>query len=253
MRIVTLGTSHGDPTYCRFNSSTLIECGGSYYLFDSGAPVDALMVRGGFGCNNIRAVFITHVHVDHIGGLPVLMKAFMKHYDKNKSSYLSVTVPEKEIVQPVLDFYRAMHGQKSESIESYIGFSVAAGGNVYEDEKVTVSAVPTKHMDYCGGHSLAYVITEKSSKKTALYTGDLDAHFSDFPTHIEADVCVCECTHFKPEFMQPIMPECKFGKLIFNHIHTPWHGEDGERKLMDYCKDFPFPVSIAHDMDEFEI
>ena len=45
MRITTLGTSHGDPTYCRFNSSNLIEIAEASYLIDAGAPVDALLVR----------------------------------------------------------------------------------------------------------------------------------------------------------------------------------------------------------------
>ena len=35
-RITLLGTAHGNPTFCRFNTSTLVECGGEGMLIDAG-------------------------------------------------------------------------------------------------------------------------------------------------------------------------------------------------------------------------
>ena len=37
-KLITLGTSHGDPTFCRFNSSTLLQVDEALYLIDAGAP-----------------------------------------------------------------------------------------------------------------------------------------------------------------------------------------------------------------------
>lgn len=253
MKLITLGTSHGDPTYCRFNSSTLIEVNGAYYLVDVGAPADALMIRGNYDYHYIRAIFNTHVHADHIGGLPVMMKAFVKRFDEQKHRAMKVFVAESEVIEPVKAFYRTMHGYDYDKLENYMSFYTVKPGEIYRDENISVVALPTKHMDYCDGKSFAYRITELSSGKVLIYTGDLNADFSDFPSAEKADVCVCECTHYKPELMQPIMKKLGFSRLIFNHIHTPWHGDDGEKQLLSYCADFPFPVFIAHDMDVFEI
>lgn len=253
MKIVTLGTSHGDPTYCRFNSSALLEVNGAYYLLDTGAPADALMIRGGYDYHLIRAIFNTHVHADHIGGLPVMMKAFVKKFDTENHRAMKVFVAEGEIIQPLISMYGAMHGYDADKLEDYMSFHTVNAGEIYRDDNVSVTAIPTKHMDYCGGRSFAYRITELSSGKVLLYTGDLAADFSDFPANETADVCVCECTHYKPELMQPIMKGLGFSTLIFSHIHTPWHGEDGEKRLLSYCTEFPFKVFIAHDMDIFEI
>ena len=47
MKIITLGTSHGDSTVSRFNSSTLYETDGVLYLVDASAPTEALIKRCG--------------------------------------------------------------------------------------------------------------------------------------------------------------------------------------------------------------
>ena len=58
-RIITWGTSHGDPTWCRFNSSTLLQVCGKSYLIDAGAPVNALMIRQGCRLQELCAFFTT--------------------------------------------------------------------------------------------------------------------------------------------------------------------------------------------------
>ena len=64
MKIITLGTSHGDSTPTRFNSSTLYETDGVLYLVDVGAPAEASLKRKGYSCSDVRAAFITHMHDD---------------------------------------------------------------------------------------------------------------------------------------------------------------------------------------------
>lgn len=250
MKFITLGTSHGDATYCRFNSSTLYECAdGSLYLFDAGAPVDALMTRCGKAFSKLKAVFNTHVHTDHIGGLPILIKAYLKYFSPAVPLFVSTA---EDIEAPLKAFYAAMHAQKAAEMDKYVQFAVTTAGAVYEDDNIAVCAIPTRHMEYCGGKSYAYALTDKSEGKTLLYTGDLDAKFSDFPAAVAADVCVCEATHYKPEYAAEVLPKCQFGNFVFNHIHDPWHGEEGEARLLSYCRDLPYPVQIAHDMQIFE-
>ena len=88
MRITTLGTSHGDHTYCRFNSSTLFESGNRLYLFEAGAPANGLLVRAGKDVCSIKAVFITHMHEDHAGGLPGLIKSLLKYAQPGQHTLL---------------------------------------------------------------------------------------------------------------------------------------------------------------------
>ena len=78
MKLVTLGTSHGDPCLNRDNSSLLLRLAGGDYLFEAGAPVNALFIRKHIPFERLKAVFVSHSHEDHIGGLPGILKSLVK-------------------------------------------------------------------------------------------------------------------------------------------------------------------------------
>lgn len=69
MLITTLGTSHGSHTLPRNNTATLIETGDASYLVDCGEPVSGTMRRLGKDFGILRALFVTHMHADQVGGI----------------------------------------------------------------------------------------------------------------------------------------------------------------------------------------
>lgn len=252
MKITTLGTSHGDMTYCRYNSSTLLEleCGASY-LFDAGAPVDGQMTRLGKEFARVKAVFITHMHVDHTGGLDCLIKSLSRY--PVEGQYATIFLPEPEAVAPFRAWITAQHATLKR-IDKYSEVRSFEPGEFYRDENVAVTAIPTRHMpNVPGARTYAYLLTELATGKRLLYSGDLAADFSDFPdTGSEfIDVCLCEATHYQPESAMPILSRRNFGRLIFNHVHNPWHGE-GEKTLLSLTSPLPYPVTVAHDLEEFD-
>lgn len=69
-----LGTGAGTPSLQRGSSSTALTMGGCTYLFDAGEGVQQRLMqnpRVRFG--DIKKMFITHLHGDHIFGLPGLL------------------------------------------------------------------------------------------------------------------------------------------------------------------------------------
>jgi ribonuclease Z len=74
MRIIFLGTSSARPTLYRNVSSLLLQLPGENWLFDCGEGTQQQMLKLGYGPSlRIRRIFITHLHGDHVYGLPGML------------------------------------------------------------------------------------------------------------------------------------------------------------------------------------
>ncbi len=83
MRLTLLGTGGPRPDPDRQGPATLIEAGGLRLLFDAGRGVATQLARAGVAPEQLDAVFVTHHHYDHIGGLgDVLMAAWNNGRDR---------------------------------------------------------------------------------------------------------------------------------------------------------------------------
>ena len=159
MRIITLGTSHGNHTPGRFVSSTLLEIGERCYLIDAGEPASAQMFRAGIPFKNLRAVFITHMHDDHTSGLSALVKALHKY--PVEGQHTDFYFAEEAAIVPFCGWLGACHVTNTEGLVHY---HATKEGFVFKDENITVTAIPTRHMS--GGQPAISHPTFPISRKT---------------------------------------------------------------------------------------
>jgi ribonuclease Z len=73
IRIVFLGTSSGSPSRDRNVSSVALVLDGTVLLFDCGEGTQHQLLRAPVRSGAIQAIFITHMHGDHVYGLPGLL------------------------------------------------------------------------------------------------------------------------------------------------------------------------------------
>jgi ribonuclease Z len=71
-RVTLLGTGNPTPSLTRFGPSILIQAGDEVLIFDAGRGAAQRLYQLGVPFQNINAVFLTHLHSDHIVGLPDL-------------------------------------------------------------------------------------------------------------------------------------------------------------------------------------
>jgi ribonuclease Z len=73
MRVTLLGTGTPFPNAERFGSAVLVEVAGKKLLFDCGRGVVIRLTQAGVNPKEIDGLFLTHLHSDHVVGIPDLL------------------------------------------------------------------------------------------------------------------------------------------------------------------------------------
>jgi ribonuclease Z len=118
-------------------------------LFDCGEGTQRQMIQAGVGFHRKAKVFVTHMHGDHVLGLPGLLQT-MSLLDRTKK--LEIYGP-----QGIKAFVEAVNQTVRFSLTFPVQVSEVEAGLVCEEKEYQVYATPSDHMDY----SLAYALVEK--------------------------------------------------------------------------------------------
>ena len=71
-KLTLLGTGTPNPTIKRFGAAILVQAGGKNLLFDAGRGVTQRLFQAKMPFGKIDRVFLTHLHSDHVVGIPDL-------------------------------------------------------------------------------------------------------------------------------------------------------------------------------------
>lgn len=150
MEVFVLGTSGMMPLPGRFLCSSMIRRNGDLYLFDCGEGTQVSLKMLNLHWKKIDSIFISHMHADHVTGLPGLL---MLSSQVDRSEPLFIYGPEKlkdyvESTRKMLDMY----------INYPIKYIVVKPGIVLDNDEMTVEAIPLLHTKPCFG----YVVREKN-------------------------------------------------------------------------------------------
>ncbi|HLN44740.1 MAG TPA: ribonuclease Z [Candidatus Sulfotelmatobacter sp.] len=91
LRVTFLGTSGAIPTLKRSLASLVIQCGNELLMLDCGEGVQRQMIHAKVGFHKKMKIFLSHLHGDHVLGLPGLLQT-MALLDRKKS--LDIYGPE---------------------------------------------------------------------------------------------------------------------------------------------------------------
>lgn len=139
MQITFLGTSAGVPTRARNVSCVALRLPqrAEVWLFDCGEGTQHQLLRSDIKFSQIKRIFITHLHGDHLFGLPGLLATCGM---AGHAESIDIYGP------PGLEEYLRECTRRTESQTSYrIGVHTVAAGIIFEDEAYTVSCLPLVH------------------------------------------------------------------------------------------------------------
>lgn len=152
MDFVLLGTGAGVPAKARNVTSIalqLLEERGTIWLFDCGEATQHQILKTAVKPRKVEKIFITHLHGDHIFGLPGFLssRSFQGGVDK-----LTVYGP-----QGIDSFIKTSLQVSGTHLKYPLEIIEIEEGTVFEDEQFTVTA---KSLDH-GIYSIGYRIVEK--------------------------------------------------------------------------------------------
>lgn len=98
--VCLLGTGGMQPLPGRRLSATLVRFGGRLVLIDCGEGTQVAVRERGWGWRNLSAIVLTHLHADHVLGLPGLLLT-LAHSEKGADEPLTIYGPEPLV--PVLE------------------------------------------------------------------------------------------------------------------------------------------------------
>lgn len=149
LEVFVLGTSGMQPLPNRFLTSAMVRRNGELFLFDCGEGTQVSLKMLNLHWKRINRIFISHMHADHVTGLPGLL---MLSSQVDRSEPLYIYGPER--LKDYIDSNRRL-------LDMYINYEIrfvpVQPGIILETEDYTVEAVPLLHTKPCYG----YVMKEK--------------------------------------------------------------------------------------------
>ena len=220
--IIILGSSSGDPSIDRTNSSILIGQGGLLYQFDAGEGCAASIKRHRIDHSTIGTVIISHMHPDHITGLFLEIQMM---FLAGRREPLTVYVPS-EAIAAIEGFMKAAY-LFDEKMGFETRFRPIVPDPIFRDDIMTVYARANSHLinnkeivKKAGSanrlESFSFVI--KTAEARIIYSGDIGS-LDDYADLLPGcDVLITEVMHVDREALFEKAAANKIGQLILTHL-----------------------------------
>ncbi|MBR1938263.1 MAG: ribonuclease Z [Spirochaetales bacterium] len=145
--VFSLGTSGMMPLPGRFLTSALVRREGELFLFDCGEGTQVSLKMLNLKWKHINRIFISHMHADHVTGLPGLLM-LSSQVERTEPLYIYGPARLQEYIESsrrILDMY----------INYEIKVIPVEIGTIVENDEYIISCFPLKHTKQCYGYSLS--------------------------------------------------------------------------------------------------
>lgn len=146
MILTILGSSSALPTSTRNLTAHVLNVDERFFLIDCGEGTQLQLRKYKAKLGRLNHIFISHLHGDHVFGLPGLISTF-NLLGRTQALHIYAHPDLKKILGQFLQYFIV----KAEFEIVYHPLNQDAFEQIYEDSKITVSSFPLKHrVPTCG-------------------------------------------------------------------------------------------------------
>ena len=160
IKVTVLGRASAKPTVTSHPSAQVVNVNEQYYLVDAGEGVQQQMFRRGINPLKLRAVFISHLHGDHVFGLfPMLSTMGLC----GRQTPLKVFAPRP--FGEMLDFHLKYFDENLPYQVEWVEVDTTKHQCIFENRTVEVWSIPLRHKIPCAGFHFKEKVPELNVHK----------------------------------------------------------------------------------------
>jgi ribonuclease Z len=158
-----LGCGAALPTPRRLSSSQMVNIREKLFMLDCAEGTQMALRRSRLSFSHLQAIFLTHLHGDHVFGLIGMLSTFGL---LGRLQDLHIYGPQDllRIFQPQIDYFCADSPYKIFLHE----IDTKAPQTIYEDRSVSISTIPLKHRIPCCGYLFQEKPTSRHIRRDAI-------------------------------------------------------------------------------------
>lgn len=237
MRLVVLGSGSTVPHPKRASSGYWLETNGGSILLDCSASIGSRMAANGLDWPNLDAIWISHFHLDHVGGLAPLL-AGTKHAEQMKDRTKPLRIFGPSGLKDLIDAFSDAHNYglldqpfsvEIVEIEALEPFEIVDG--------IEATAMKTPHTPE------SHAIHIRDGETTLVFSADtgFDEHLATLANR--CDLFILECTflrnkttdkHLELSEAIHLIRKAKPKRAMLTHFYPEWDDVDLEEELAKF-------------------
>lgn len=152
-----LGNSSAVPAFARHTSAQVVNYNDRYYLIDCGEGVQMQLQKYKIRFSRIDALFISHMHGDHVLGAPGLLSSLSIF---ERCTPLPVYAP-KQFLEMLKMIFQHTDTVLRFEIEFHALEDFTPGEVVFQTDRLEVRGIPLTHHTFCRG----FLFSEKNKRR----------------------------------------------------------------------------------------